>query len=841
MELCRMNWVVLAAVVCTGVVQAEVKHTPEQIKFFETQVKPVLEASCFKCHGAEKKIKGNLRMTSRKGILKGGDLGPAVELKNPKASLVLVAINYTDDDMQMPPKTKLSQDKIDILTKWVEMGLPFTGDVDGPGKVAPGNGKPAAHEITPEAKAFWSHKPIKRSPLPSVKDKAWAKSAIDRFILAKLEAAGLKPSSRAGKVALIRRAYYDLIGLPPKPADVEAFLADKSPTAFEKIVDELLDSPHYGEKWGRHWLDLVHYAESNSFERDNPKPDVWRYRDYVIRAFNENKPYDDFLREQLAGDELENPTPDSIIATGYYRLGLWDDESADPPKARFDEIDDWVTVTGQVMLGMTMNCARCHHHKIDPVSMTDYYGLVAIFRDVNSFQAGHDGMSKRFNKGNYHRKLSDFIPQDKLKSSKVNVVIDENKLKRLNDELAKMEAEISKKLPGGVVDDFKYESNRVTVVRKHAKLLPKGMPKRYQKTFDERNALRRQKELKDIRVLAASSTPNPPDTHILLRGSPRAKGKKVEPGFPQIFSPPKPLIKKKQRSTGRRLAFANWLTSKSNPRTARVMANRIWQHHMGRGIVRSANDFGLVGEKPTHPELLDWLASEFMAKGWSMKAMHRLIMLSNTWQMSSAGNETALAKDPANNLFWRYNLRRQTAEEIRDSVLALVGTLNLKMYGPSIYPEIEREILASQSRPGANWRTSRGADAARRSVYIHVKRSLIVPIIERFDAADTDATCPVRFNTIQPSQALTTINGKFMNDASKVFAARLIKEAGDRSADQVKLALRLTTAREPSDEEVDWGVKLIDDLMKEDGADSTRALQYFCVMALNLNEFMYVD
>ena len=367
----------------------------DDLKFFDEQVKPLLSANCLKCHGGGAKIKGGLRLTTREAILKGGDDGQIVALDAPEKSLLITAINY-GGEIKMPPDSKLPPEKIAILMKWVRHGIAWTPGLDlAPANIvaAPASGRP--DPPTPEAarKSFWAFPPVKKPDVPAVIDAAWVLNPVDAFVLAKLEAKGLHPAPPADKISLLRRATYDLIGLPPRPEEVTAFLNDNSPDAYEKLVDRLLDSPHYGEKWGRHWLDLVRYAETNSYERDNPKPNVWRYRDYVIRSFNDDKPYDQFVKEQLAGDEMPEAktSSDPIIATGFYRLGIWDDEPNDKLQARYDNLDDIVTTTGQVFMGLTIDCARCHNHKIDPILQTDYYRLLAFFQNIRPFANGGQG------------------------------------------------------------------------------------------------------------------------------------------------------------------------------------------------------------------------------------------------------------------------------------------------------------------------------------------------------------------------------------------------------------------------------------------------------------------
>ena len=818
----------------------DAEFSAEQIEFFEKSVKPILSAKCFKCHGGEKEIRGELRLTSRKRVLAGGESGEVVSLDDPSESLLLNAISYDDADYQMPPAGRLSQKHIDILSRWVKMGLPWTPGDECP--VIEAHGPP---EVNDETRAFWSFQPVVRPKAPTVGNAAWVASPIDAFILSKLESEGLSPAPPAGKLALMRRAYYDLTGLPPKPADVERYLADKSPDAYEKLIDRLLASPHYGEKWGRHWLDLVHYAESNSYERDNPKPEVWRYRDYVIHSLNADKPFDQFYTEQLAGDEMPDTTTDSIIATGYYRLGVWDDESADPPLARYNELDDWVTITSQVMLGLTMNCCRCHDHKLDPLPQADYYRFLAFFHGVRSYQNGPDGLKKKFNNGNFVGSLRGQLPPKAREAAAVAAKKYDQQLAELAAQVNAIDKKIEPQLKGGEKDDFAYESNRVYIVKANAgKLVSLEDANRYASLVTRRRELTRQRSQVDAKVLCAKGTVKPPLTHIKIRGNAGVNGKEVEPGFPQVLGFEDPKFSTPPagaKSSGRRLVLAQWITNPRNPLAARVLANRIWQYHFGRGIVRSPNNFGFKGNPPTHPQLLDWLAAELVQRGWRLKSMHKLMMMSNTYRMSSEAEPKALAKDPRNNFFWRFNMRRLTAEEIRDTILATNGRLNRQLGGPSIYPIIPKEVLAGQSKPGNNWHKSSERDRARRSVYVHVKRSLLVPILAQFDLADTDNTCPVRFESTQPTQALGMLNSAFLNEQAKVFSERLRRGAGDDLQAQVQFGLRLALSRPITAKEVARGVDLVTKLRKEENVSDEESLRMFCLMTLNLNEYVYLD
>jgi len=711
----------------------------EQTSFFENDVQPILKARCLKCHGEGPKIKGGFRIDSRAAILRGGELGPAVSLGEAAESLMLRAIRY--DELEMPPGGKLPAREIAVLTRWVEQGLPWKKEkarestTDSPTRpaVAPAQAKA-------QAKDSWSYRPVSRPPVPAVKNQGWCRTPIDAFILARLEAARLAPSRPADRVTLIRRLRFDLTGLPPTPEEVDDFVADQAADAYERLVDRLLESPQHGEAWGRHWLDLVRYGETNGYERDSAKPLAWRYRDYVIDALNHDKPYDRFVREQLAGDEIAPGSAEPLIATGFYRLGIWDDEPADRPLAHYDGLDNVLSTAGQVFLGMSINCARCHDHKVDPISQREYYRLLAFFADVTD----QDGKN----------------------------------LKKAVD----------------------CSGRRIDVM-----------------CVSERGRA---------------------DTHVLLRGNPNLRGDAVEPGVPAVLADGVPTF---VRGPGRRRALAEWLTGPRNPRTARAFVNRLWQYHFGRGIVPTSNDFGGLGEPPSHPELLDWLAAEFIEGGWSIKRIHRLIVLSSTYRMSSHGSTRGLAVDPSNRWMWRFPMRRKSAEEIRDAVLSASGTLNLKAGGPSICPPIPRAVLAGQSVPGQGWKTSPPAEASRRSVYVHIKRSLLVPILAIHDAADTDTSCPVRYTTTVPTQALGLLNGEFSNEQAAHLALRIRREAPGSIDAQVRRAVRLTTAREPTSDEVHGDADFIRKLMADARLDPQAALEQYCLLLLSANEFVYLD
>jgi hypothetical protein len=687
---------------------------PDDAAFYDKEVQPLLQAHCLNGHGGQPKIKAGLRLTSRADVLKGGDSGPAVNLEKPKESLLLKAVNQVDDDLKMPPKGKLPPAQIEVLTKWVNRGLPF-----GTAKVAVRHGPPP---VDAEARNFWAFRPVTRPPVPAISNlKSEIRNPIDAFVLAKLQAAGFMPAPPADKVTLLRRVHYAVTGLPPSPAEVDAFVADNSPDAYERVVDRLLDSRQFGEHWGRHWLDIVRYAESNSFERDGTKPFAWKYRDYVIKSFNADKPYDRFIKEQLAGDELDPVSPETLIATGYYRLGLWDDEPVDAEAAYFDGLDDIVSTTGQAFLGLTVGCARCHDHKIDPFPQADYYRMLAFVRGVRHYGVRSAESVAEASVGPIGARA------DMVEAAAAH----QKKVAEVGSRLGLIEYSVFSKLPpGGERDDFEHEMNKLPIMRKHVgDAITQEQLDLYLSLRKERTALRRNAPRALDQALVVKETgPKPRDTFVLVRGNAHSPGAKVEPGFPTVLTdaaarPATP----REKSSGRRAVLADWIADAANPLTARVMVNRVWQYDFGRGIVRSASNFGYQGTPPTHPELLDWLASEFVARGWSLKQLQRLILTSNTFRMS--GEPTGLtrrlaaAKDPENDLLWRFDPRRLTAEEMRDSILAVSGNLNLKKVdGPSVYPVIPKEVLAGQSRPGDGWSRSSAEDAAARSVFVFVKR-----------------------------------------------------------------------------------------------------------------------
>ena len=971
------------------VLSAQELSDAAKVEFFDQKVYAILKDNCFKCHGEEKKLKGQFRITSREGLLAGGEIGPAINLKEPQKSLLLDMLSYRDGDHEMPPKAKLPQAQIDILTQWVKLGAPFNPKLEIAGNDVPH--KLPNTQINARTKAYWAYQKIQHPPTPKVANDDWGRSAIDAFVFDRLARNKLTPNGPADRRQLIRRAYYDLIGLPPSPEEVAAFMKNNSPNAFGKVIDRLLAMPQYGEKWGRHWLDLVRFAETNGYERDSKKDLIWKYRDYVIRAFNEDKPYDRFIMEQIAGDEMPDKTGDSITATGFYRLGIWDDEPADRPLARYDYLDDILRTASETFLGMTVGCARCHDHKIDPIPQKDYYSLLSFFSDISPHGKGktnHVPITDAKTKAQMEKKLAEqqkviTAIQSKLEPIEEALIDgyavknptirdkadgkERNKLKNpyaLPDaargkgqiweytttkpgdnwfEIAYNDREWKKdwsgfgskgtlgghvrtewktsdiwlrkdfrlvEIPGKLVlrihhdedaevylngkqiktftghigryvdvditeaslDVLQTGRNTIAIhcrqtsggqyidagllvdynitpipilARLHGKaILGDAKLAEYNQLHQQLTTLEQQKFAVKEEFAMAVGERGRQKTWVLKRGNPVLQGEEVGPSFPQILGAPEANVPKEYdtgKTSGKRRVLAEWIASPKNPMTAKVMANRLWQHHFGRGIVRSSNNFGYIGEEPTHPELLVWLAAELMEGGWTLKRMHKLIMMSRTYQMSSTGNAAGLKVDPNNDLFWRFNMRRLAAEEIRDSILNLTGQLNLKMAGPSIYTEIPPDVAKTASRPGGAWGRSSKEDAARRSVYIFVKRSLHEPFLASFDWADTDNTCDVRFVTTVPTQTLTMINSKFLNDAAETLAKRLQTEKpGDVNA-QVRRALELATSRPPTQQDVTEGIAFIKNFQTKSNLDENQSLQRFCLLVLNLNEFVFLD
>ena len=775
---------------------------------FQDDVRPLLARRCFACHGPDERA-GGLDLSSFEGATGETDSGERALVPGDAAGSELLRRITSHEEWERMPEGEeaLEPEEIETLRAWIAAGGTY--------------------------KRHWGFEPVREVTPPAVDDEAWVRSPLDRFVLARLEAAELSPAPEADRGTLARRLYQDLIGLPPTPEQVQAFLEDDQPRAYERLVDELLSSPHYGERWARHWLDVVRWAETNSFERDGDKPNAWTYRDFVINAFNDDLPYPEFLRQQLAGDELPQPSESMLAATGFLRLGLWDDEPADPELHLFDQYDDLVRTVGEGMLGLTVGCARCHDHKIDPIPQTDYYGLVAFFRGMPGYAERHDITA--------YNQIEVTDPDARTQHEQLD-----RRHRELGEAMRVIEQRGIEQMPGP--DQRASEGpQRGRILRKLKDYLTADDWTEYERLRAERiEAETTQAELPPRRFVMGirGVDATPPATHILERGSPQAPAAAVEPRFPELFetaAPAIPTVGDGAKSSGRRRVLADWIAANPSGVPARVMVNRLWQHHFGRGIVSSANNFGQLGTPPTHPDLLDWLAGQYPQRRWSTKAMHRLIVTSATYRMSGQFDETAATIDPQNTLLWRFPIRRMDAEEIRDAILAVSGDLTTdRIGGPSVYPEMPAEVLAGLSRPNQGWGRSSEADRNRRSLYVFSKRSLPLPLFAAFDFPETDATCEGRFQTVQAAQALSLLNSRFLQRQSERLAARLQREAGPELADQLRHVVWLLFAREASEAELVRWHDLFERLQREHGLGEDQARQLVCLTLLNTSEFVFV-
>ncbi|SIO35193.1 Planctomycete cytochrome C [Singulisphaera sp. GP187] len=797
--------------------------------FFELKVRPVLASTCVKCHGA-KKASGGLRLDSREAMLAGGENGPALVPGDPEGSLLIQAVRHADESLKMPPTKPLQKTVQDDLVAWVAAGAPW----------------PKAAAAKPiEGQAHWAFEPL-RAVVPPGDSTGWGTQPIDRFIAAGQQAKGLHPVAKADRRALVRRAYFDLIGLPPEPDRVEAFVADERPDAFARLVEELLASPGYGERWGRYWLDLARYADTAGDNSDYPIREAYLYRDYVIDAFNADIPYDRFLHEQIAGDILAGDGPSDdyarrVIATGFVaqakRFGTTKLEDI------HQIIEDTLNTTGQVVLGLSLRCARCHDHKFDPITARDYYALYGFFAGAKYPFAGAEE----------DRKPSEFaplVPPDRLKDFETKQA---EHLARLKANLAEAETrgEATKRVRdlGFAVAEAEFlagaagTSERAEALETAKVELAKAIRNRESQLHQLRGEIKQVTEAGPL-ALAPSAYAvrdgNPTDVKLQVGGDPHKLGELVTRGVPKVLEPDG-TIDLPATGSGR-LALARWLTEGA-PRhlTARVMVNRIWQHHFGKAIVATPSDFGLRGIPPTHPELLDWLAADFIAQGWSVKAIHRRIMLSETYQLASEHDSADAAIDTGNTYYWRFDRRPLDAEALRDSLLALGGNLQRDRPGPQPFPDVNTWRYTAHHQFKALY------PSEHRSVYLMVQRLHPHPYLALFNGPDTSVTTPARDSSTVALQALYLLNNPFVHDQSQRFAGRLLADGADLSA-RLRLAYLRAFGRVPTADEqnragafltryerslADEGVPA-DRRPGEAWAGLTRAL-------LASNEFLYVD
>ncbi|MCS7026194.1 MAG: PSD1 and planctomycete cytochrome C domain-containing protein [Bryobacteraceae bacterium] len=746
-----------------------------QPSMYETKVQPILRANCLACH-SEKNLNSGLSLETRESILQGGNRGAVVKLGAPEESLLIAAVRHTGS-LKMPPGKKLSDEQIAALEEWIRQGLPMPASLQT--RKRPGMD-------------HWAFQYPKRVPLPSVRQVSWPKNAIDYFILERIEKANLKPSAEASRAVLLRRVSLDLIGLPPTPEELAEFLADTRPDAYERVVDRLLASPHYGERWGRHWLDVARYADTDGYTIDAPR-DMWPYRDWVIQALNRDQPFDEFIIEQFAGDLLPNPSTGQLIATGFHRNTPSNYEGGiDFEQYRVEAVADRVNTTGSALMGLTLACARCHDHKYDPISQREYYQMFAFLNNV-------DEIDKEAERKDFNRPFLPVGSPEDLKryaAWEVQLQLLENELNRYRESL-----------PG------------------EGALLDPGVLER-QKNIDAH----RRRMPPVSRALIMRELPQPRQTYIHLGGDFTRRGASVEPGTPAILPP---LQGVKGRPT--RLDFAKWLVDKRQPLTARVTVNRIWQKYFGRGIVDTENDFGLMGDKPSHPELLDYLALEFMDRGWSQKQIHRLIVTSATYRQSSQLRPDLKAADPENRLFARQNRLRLDAEVIRDSALLASGLLSRKLGGPSVFPPLPAGANAV-TQVKREWKVSSGEDRYRRGLYTFFQRSAPHPALVLFDAPDATVTCTRRIRSNSPLQALTLLNDEAYFEFAEAFALRLLKVTGDDRA-RLKEGFLYAVSREPSPSETARLERLLAaqrDAQRGEKAAWTAVAR----VLLNLDEFM---
>jgi hypothetical protein len=702
--------------------------------------------------------------------------------------------------------------------------------------------------VQPSDRQHWAFQPVRRPTVPTpgamgpsdTGGADWVRTPVDSFVLEKLQLRGWRPAPAAEPRAILRRVYLNIVGMPPSVEHQEAFLRDSGPESLDRVVDELLAHPGYGERWARHWLDLVRFAETNGYERDAAKPQVWRYRDYIIRSFNEDKPYDRFILEQLAGDELDDADADTLIATGFNRLGHWDDEPADPKEDRFDQLDDIVSTTAQVFLGLSLGCARCHNHKFEPLTQHDYYRMVAVFNPLVRPQNGRTELDMPVGT---RAETEAIVERDR------QVAAVQKEIAGLRDSFRnQFLATGPSKLPADAIEAFRADPAKRTeeqkrLVEKNTKQLDEELAA---VVGDTTKAMIAELERRVGNLRAArpdlprgyfmhEPSPDPPFTNLLLRGKVTRPGPRVLPGLPAVLVGSQPqFLPPGDRTSRRRLTLARWIASPDHPLTARVIVNRVWQFHFGEGLVRTPSEWGRSGQPPTHPELLDWLADWFVHDAsWSLKRLHRLILTSNTYRMNKAWNATHGAADPENRLFWRVPYRRLEVEAIRDSMLAASGQLNTQMFGPSMYLEVPRAALEGHSDPDKIWKPFDEADASRRTVYAFVKRSMVVPMLEVLDLCDTTRSSAQRPITTIAPQALTLLNGDFANRQARHLADRVSREAGPDVGRQIERAYLRTLCRPPNDAE---RATMLEFLMSEDGS-----LEQCCRAVFNLNEFVYSD
>jgi hypothetical protein len=830
---------------------------------FQNKILPLFDRNCLVCHGSTVQRAG-LDLRTAESALRGSANGPVIRPGNAQQSLLYQLITHQKEPA-MPMGGKLGGDEIAAIAAWINSLSPHE-TLPEVGKHSAAIREPGS-PVTERDRQFWSFvKPV-RPAVPRTQTTSWGRNEIDAFVLQALESKGLKPAPPAEPATLLRRAYFDLIGLPPSPKEVEEFLKDRSPEAFDRVVERLLASPHYGERWGRHWLDLARYADSGGFEFDVDRPHAWRYRDYIIHSFNDDKPYDRFIQEQLAGDELQPGSPETLVATGFCRNGPTVD-NANNEQTRVDELDDIVSTTSSVFMGLTVGCARCHDHKYDPFPQKDYYRLQAIFLSSHKTERLLGPENEQAGVKLRNQEIDKEVAPFKEKIAEIEKPV----RKRLLDEKVERFTRLSQQA-GALAskDTSEYQKELAARFERDVKLQPEEIEaglapadrQARQALMKEVERLNRTRPKPPAAVMAITNTEGkPPQGFLLKRGDYRQKGEAVSPGFLSVLSPMDTgmAVPVGEPGTGLRLRLAQWLTDPNHPLTARVAANRIWQYHFGKGLVGTASDFGVNGERPSHPELLDWLATEFIARRWSVKSMHRLIMTSSTYRQSSRWDAAAAKADPGNRLLWRFSPRRIEAENVRDSILVASGSLNREMGGPGIYPRIDRAVIGTGSTNKWPVDVEEGPATWRRSVYVFQKRSVVLPLLEVFDCPDSTVSSPSRSASTIAPQALALLNNAFVLQQSQRFARRVLEEAGPAPADQAHRAFQIALGRKASERELAWSLDFLgkqalaheqnsqlssrqdgSGIAKSADAAAFLALADLCHAMFNLNEFLYLE
>jgi mono/diheme cytochrome c family protein len=917
-------------------------QTGAQEEFFEKKVRPIFAANCQRCHNAKSKVAG-LDLTTAEAFQHGGDSGPVISKEKPEESRLLKVIGY-DGEIKMPPSGKLKDHEIAALTEWVKMGAPWPGGV--PPVASESWPKiPNARSFTEEEKGFWAYQPIKEVAPPEVKDEAWAQSPIDRFVMRRLEEKNLKPAPPADKLTLLRRATFDLTGLPPTETEMRDFLADLSPDAFNKVVERLLASPRYGERWGRHWLDVARYADSTGNDEDHRYPHAWKYRDYVIESFNNDLPYDQFIREQVAGDLL--PAKDGgavnrrgIIATGFLALGPKAIAQQDKKKMLYDVYDEQVDVTTKAFLGLTVSCARCHDHKFDPILTKDYYAMIGMFASTRSFTNPESHVSVVLEKPlvpredfeRYQAARQEYQEKERRVRIAIEEIVDEVKESavkesshrladnfvaarkvyrdgapsadvasraNLNEEALRRWVDFLK--PGDAVRGYLNEWNDATPDKLAA--TARGYQERFQKRFAEweekigkwraeyRKALAENKPLPDKPKFEAGddrffndvyfeggpfvpggkdqkrfssgqwsrltalrkeqeelkkSAPAEPEMacaiedgdsveqKVFIRGDYNNPGEAAPRSFPAILAR---YDTRPSFAGSGRLQFAGWLTQPGHPLTTRVMVNRIWQWHFGEGLVRTPDNFGKTGERPTHPELLDYLAAQFVKNGWSIKAMHRMIMLSNAYRMSSVNPNVAEDADPDDRLLTRFNRRRLSVEEMRDGLLAIDGTLDLTM-GGTLQNGRGTDGENNQARLSLN-----PEKLKRRTVYLPLRRANLPTLLNLFDFGDATTASGKRQLTNVATQALFWLNSEFLNERAQDVAKSLLDRNDMSDAARIEIAYARILNRRPDKDEIDRALNYVAGFKQKFAGEKAgrKAWQSLCRVLMSSNDFVYVD